>query len=36
MGQQLEQTFRELEQIDAGSELSDAFENAAACQSLSG
>jgi methyl-accepting chemotaxis protein len=36
MGQQLQQTFRELEQLDPGSELSDAFENAEACQSLSG
>ena len=36
MGQQLQQTFRELEQLDAGSELSDAFENADACQSFSG
>jgi hypothetical protein len=35
MSQQLEQTFRELQQLDAGSELSAAFENADACQSLS-
>jgi hypothetical protein len=36
MGQQVQSTFQELEQIDAGSELSDAFENADACKALSG
>jgi gas vesicle protein len=36
MGQQLQQTFQELEQLEPGSELSDAFENADGCQSLSG
>jgi hypothetical protein len=36
MSQQLEQTFRDLQQLDAGSELSNAFESADACQSLSG
>jgi len=36
MGRQLQSTFQELEQLDPGSELSDAFENADACQALSG
>ena len=36
MGQQLQETFQELEQLEPGSELSDAFENADDCQALSG
>ncbi len=36
MGQQLQQTFQELEQLEPGSELSDAFKNAEDCQALSG
>jgi hypothetical protein len=36
MGEQLQSAFQELQQLDPGSELSDAFENADACQSLSG
>ena len=36
MGQQVQTTFQELEQLDPGSELSDAFENAEDCQALSG
>jgi gas vesicle protein len=36
MGQQLQSTFQELEQLEPGSELSDAFENADDCQALSG
>ena len=36
MGEQVQTTFQELEQLDPGSELSDAFENAEDCQALSG
>ena len=36
MGQQVQSTFQELEQLDAGSELSEAFESAEDCQALSG
>lgn len=36
MGRQLQSTFQELEQLDPGSELSDAFKNAEDCQALSG
>ena len=34
MGQQVSATVEELEQLDAGSELSDAFDNADACRDL--
>ena len=34
MGQQVSSTVDELEQLDAGSELSDAFDNADACSDL--
>ena len=36
MAQQLQSTFHQLAQLDAGSELSEAFENADACKALSG
>ena len=36
MGQQLQETFQELEQLEPGSELSDAFQNSEDCQALSG
>ena len=35
MGQQLQATFRQLQQLEPGSELADAFQNADACKSLS-
>jgi hypothetical protein len=36
MGRQIEDTFRELQQLEPGGELSDAFETADDCDSVSG
>ena len=35
MGRQLEDTFRELQQVEPGGELSDAFETAEDCETVS-